>query len=235
MCLFNIFKIYPFLEYEKRKILFSSLPLLLGLFLPLITTQAHRYTVSRYCPLMTFSFELPLTDTRSFLQSIWDRHQIHLHLGPMSLLAHRLVFIPFWGTARRLAHRPVSGSNTICNNPDPLLADIVLFELSLSGFPQGSKTRLLGEDFHTLINGSLFSSPTNVGHHNPPPPGPNVLIGTLSFLQSMWDRPQIHPPFGPSVLTGTPPRVYSLSGNNEKAGIVQCLTLIPFVTTQTHR
>ena len=24
---------------------------------------------------------------------------------------------------------------------------------------------MLGEDFHTLINGSLFSSPTNVEHH----------------------------------------------------------------------
>ena len=26
--------------------------------------------------------------------------------------------------------------------------------------------RLLGEGFHTLINDDLFSSPTNVGHHN---------------------------------------------------------------------
>ncbi|KAG7028243.1 hypothetical protein SDJN02_09424, partial [Cucurbita argyrosperma subsp. argyrosperma] len=34
-------------------------------------------------------------------------------LGPASLLAHRLVPTPLWGTTRRLAHRPVSGSDTI--------------------------------------------------------------------------------------------------------------------------
>ena len=42
---------------------------------------------------------------------------------------------PLRGTARRPAHRPVTGSDTICNDQDPLLADIVLFGLSLSGFP----------------------------------------------------------------------------------------------------
>ena len=56
-------------------------------------------------------------------------------LGPASLLAHRLVSTLLRGTARRLAHRPVSGSDTICNDPDPPLADIVFFGLSLSSFP----------------------------------------------------------------------------------------------------
>ena len=65
----------------------------------------------------------------------------------------------------------MSGSDTICNNPNPPLGDIVLFGLSLSGFPfraspQDFKTRMLGEGFHTLIKGLLFSSPTNVGYHN---------------------------------------------------------------------
>ena len=58
--------------------------------------------------------------------SLWD---------PASLLAHRLVSTPFWGTGRRRAHRLVSGSDTICNGSDPPRADIVLFGLSLSGFP----------------------------------------------------------------------------------------------------
>ena len=57
-----------------------------------------------------------------------------------------------------LTHRPVSGSDTIYNNSGSSLADIVLFGFSLSGSPQGFKTRLLGEGFHTLINGGLFSS-----------------------------------------------------------------------------
>ena len=66
--------------------------------------------------------------------------------------------------------------------------------------PQGFKTRLLGEGFHTLLKDVLFSSPTNVGHHNPPPSGPSVLVGTRSFLQSIWDPLQIHPLWGPASL-----------------------------------
>ena len=38
-----------------------------------------------------------------------------------------------WGPASSLAHCPVSDSNTICNGSSTPLADIVLFELSLSG------------------------------------------------------------------------------------------------------
>ena len=62
--------------------------------------------------------------------------------------------------------------------------------------PQDFKMRLLGEGFHILINGVLFSSPTNVGYHNPPPFGLSVLANTLSFFQLTWDRHQIHPPLG---------------------------------------
>ena len=119
-----------------------------------------------------------------------------------------------------------------CNDPDPLLADIVLFRLSLSGLqilsslgfpfracPQGFKTRLLGEGFHTLINGGLFSSPTNVGHHNPPP-FEAQRPRWHSFLPPIdVEPPPNPPPLGPSVLTSTPPRVYPPSRNSEKAGI----------------
>ena len=54
---------------------------------------------------------------------------------PFGALAHRLVSTPLRGTTRRLAHRSVSGSDNICNDPDPPLVDIVLFGLSLSNFP----------------------------------------------------------------------------------------------------
>ena len=40
--------------------------------------------------------------------------------GPASLLAPRLVSTALRGTTRRLAHRPVSGSDIICNGPDPV-------------------------------------------------------------------------------------------------------------------
>ena len=59
-----------------------------------------------------------LAGTLSFLQSMWDRHQIH----------------PLRDSASLLAHRVVSGFDTICNNLGPPLANIVLFELSLSDF-----------------------------------------------------------------------------------------------------
>ena len=62
--------------------------------------------------------------------------------------------------------------------------------------PRGFKKHLLGEGFHTLINGVLFSSPTDVGHHTSPPSRPVVLVGTLSLLQSMWDCHQIYPFWG---------------------------------------
>ena len=59
--------------------------------------------------------------------------------------------------------------------------------MSSLGFPfrassQDFKTRLLNEGFHTLINGGLFSSPTNVGHHN------NIYLlnlKTTSFFHSL--------------------------------------------------
>ena len=66
------------------------------------------------------------------------------------------------GQAFSLAHGPVPSYDTICNNLSTLL-HIVLFELSLLTFPQGSKTCLLGRVFHTLIKNILFLSPTNRG------------------------------------------------------------------------
>ena len=48
------------------------------------------------------------------------------------------------------------GKETKCNDPSTLLVDIVLFGLSLTGFPRGFKTCLLEESFHILINGVLF-------------------------------------------------------------------------------
>ena len=59
---------------------------------------------------------------------------------------------PLRGSASLLAHRPVSGSNVICYNSSPPLADMVLFGFFLSGFSfKDFKTRVLGKSFHTLI------------------------------------------------------------------------------------
>ena len=82
----------------------------------------------------------------SFLSPIDVRHPPNPpHLGPASLLAHRLMSTPLQGTARRLTRCLVFSSDTICNGPDPQWVDIVLFGVSLSNFPQDFKTRLLGK------------------------------------------------------------------------------------------
>ena len=63
-------------------------------------------------------------------------------------------------------------------------------------------TRPLEEGFHTLIEGDLFSSLTNVGDHNPTPFGAQ-RPRWHSFLYPLEEGFTIQPPSGPSVLAGT--------------------------------
>ncbi|KAG7017794.1 hypothetical protein SDJN02_19660 [Cucurbita argyrosperma subsp. argyrosperma] len=116
------------------------------------------------------------------------------------------------------AHRPVSTSlrsptsslaHYLVSIPLRSLASLLIHHsiLSLKVF----KMRLLRRGFHALIKNALFPSPTNVGSHNPPPFGSSVLVGTPSG---------VHSPFGLNVLAGTPPSV---------------LTLIPFVFAEVFR
>ena len=84
---------------------------------------------------------------------------------------------------------------------------------------------MLGRGFHTPIKNVSFSSPTEVGSHNPLPSGPSVLVGTHYLLQSMWDLP-IHLPSRPSVLAGTPPHVHPPSGFSLLAGTLLHVDII---------
>ena len=130
--------------------------------------------------------------------------------GPASLLAHRFVSTPLWGLASSLAHHSVSSSDTICNGTASRYCPLWVFpiELPLKVF----KTRLLERGFHTLIKNVLFSSPTNVGSHNPPP-----LWSPMSLLAPrLVSTP---PPYG-----SQPPHWH----------ITWCLALIPFATAQSH-
>ena len=68
-------------------------------------------------------------------------------------------YCPLWPVTYRCY---ASTRKRFCNAPDPPLADIASLSFPFRVSPQGFKTRLLGEGFHTLINGGLFSSPTNV-------------------------------------------------------------------------
>ena len=88
----------------------------------------------------------------------------------------------------------------------------------LQASPQGFKMRLLGEGFHTLINGGLFSSPTHVGHHNPPPFGAQ-RHRWHSFLPPI----DVGPPSNPPPFEAQCPYWHTASclppsGNSEKAG-----------------
>ena len=93
------------------------------------------------------------------------------------------------------------------NDPYPsLIVDIVLgFPFRAS--PQSFKTRLLGEVSTPLIKGDLFSSPTNVGYHNPPLSWPRSLLALIPFF-NRYETTTKSTSFGASVLTGTPPCVY---------------------------
>ena len=94
---------------------------------------------------------------------------------------------------------------------------------------------MLGEGFHTLIKGDLFSSPTNVGPHNPPPFGAQ-RPRWHSFLPPIVVGPPLNPPpLGPTSLLAH--RLVSTPFGEQREGlhIVRCLALIPFVTTQAHR
>ena len=61
--------------------------------------------------------------------------QIAQSSGPSVLTGTPPRVYPLRGTTSSLAHCLVSGSDTICNGPGPLLANIVLYGLSLSDFP----------------------------------------------------------------------------------------------------
>ena len=96
---------------------------------------------------------------------------------------------PFLGAQRPRWHIvSVTDSDTICNNnPSLPLADIVFF-----GLPLKVLKHLLWRGFCILIRNISFPSPINVGSHNLPSLGANVLIGTPSgdWLHRLWDFPQ---------------------------------------------
>ena len=91
-----------------------------------------------------------LADTHSLLQSMWDS-PIHPFQGIASLLAHHLMSTPLRGSTSSLAHRPMSGIDTICNGPNPPLTDVVLFGLSLSGFPSSILKRVCWREVSTPL------------------------------------------------------------------------------------
>ena len=154
----------------------------------------------------------------------------------------RSQFTPFRGPASSLA---LFDLKTICSPPRSMW-DITIYPISGPMFsspinvghhnpPLSGPSVLVGTlcpQIHPSLGLSVLTGtpppPANVGHHNPLLSVPSVLAGTLSFLQSMWDSflppinvglPPNPPPLEPSVLTGTPPRVYPPSWNSEKADL----------------
>ena len=96
-----------------------------------------------------------LVDTCSLLQSMWDPP--NPPPTESSVLAGTAPHVhPLRNSASSLAHRPVSGSNTITPFECPLW--VFSFGLPLKVF----KTHLLERGFHNLIKNVSFSSPTDV-------------------------------------------------------------------------
>ena len=99
---------------------------------------------------------------------------------------------PYWHTALCL---PSSGNSLLAGTSSYLALipfvtaqtpNIVLFGLSLSGFPQDFKTRLLGKGFHTLIMGVSFSSPTNMEYHKPNSYNSKRIIRVYWIIEPTW-------------------------------------------------
>ena len=117
---------------------------------------------------------------RSSLQPMWD-----------------LIIHPLWGP-----HRPVIGSNTICNSPSPPLA--------YRHQPEGVKTCLLERGFHTLIRNVLFLSLTNMGSHNPPSPAFSLAHHPVIGYNTICNSPS--PPLADIVHFGLLHIAISLKG-----------------------
>ena len=119
----------------------------------LIIYNKHVYDTtgaSRYCLLWVFLFEIPLKIFKTRLLGrcfhtlvknasfsfLTDLGSHNLLLSGSSVLASTPPWVhPLRGLASSLAHRPMSGFDTICNSSSPPLTDIVLFRLTLSNFP----------------------------------------------------------------------------------------------------
>ena len=87
---------------------------------------------------------------RSPLQPMWD-----------------LTIHPSWGPTSSLAHRPISGSDTICNRQIPPLAYIVLFGFPLLDFPSKFPHPYYKECFVPLSNRCGISQSTPLGDQRP--------------------------------------------------------------------
>ena len=76
--------------------------------------------------------------------------------------------------------------------------------------------------------------PSQYGTSQSTPFGASILVDTLSFFQSMWDPPQIHPLWGSAFLLAH--RLVSTPFKEQREGwhIVRCLALISFVTTHAN-
>ena len=84
---------------------------------------------------------------------------------------------PSWWPASSLRHCSMSSSDTICNDPSPRLVDTVCFGSLCIVVSLTVLKRLLGRGFHTLIRNVSFPSP-NEAESNNPPWGTSVLLGT---------------------------------------------------------
>ena len=66
-----------------------------------------------------------------------------------TLIVHKF-FLKLKQHNERLAHKQTN-KQTVCNSPRPPLADIVLFELSLSGFPSRFLKRVYKGEISTPL------------------------------------------------------------------------------------
>ena len=90
-----------------------------------------------------------------------------------------LTIYPSWGPASSLAHRLVSGSDTIRNSSSQPLVDIVHF-CPLHIAVNLTILKHIWKGFHTLIRNISFPSPTHVGYH--------IVVQDNDFISLFFHR-----------------------------------------------
>ena len=112
---------------------------------------------------------------------------------------------PSLGPASSLAHRPVFGSNTICNSLSSPLANIVHFGHYVSPLASRFKNSSTREKFlypyekyFILLS---FLSPTDLGSHNPPSLGPTSSLAhhPVSGSNTICNSLSLSPPLADIV------------------------------------
>ncbi|KAK1431414.1 hypothetical protein QVD17_07873 [Tagetes erecta] len=140
--------------------------------------------------------------------------------------------------ASSLAHRPTTGSDTICNIPArrTMILSALAAGTPSSAAPHGFKTRHGRGGYHTLIKQCLVVLPTDMGSYNPPPfggPASSLAHRPTTGSDTICNIPARRTMILSALAAGTPSSAapHGFKTRHGRGGyhtlIKQCLVLLP--------